>query len=95
MTELSLEMSAKSHKLQTTVLQMLADVSQQEVAARAGMDDATVSRWKSEDCGLLKAARIIAGCGGKVVPEDAVVVDALEYRMLCQIAAVYYRNKAG
>ena len=76
MTELSTEIITKSHNLQTTVLQMLADKSQHEVALLLGVDDATVSRWKSDECGLLKAARMIATCGGKVVEEDAVVVDA-------------------
>lgn len=94
MTELSAEIITKSHKLQTTVLQMLADKSQHEVALLLGVDDATVSRWKSDDCGLLKAARMIAACGGKVVEEDAVVVDAEEYRMMCRITAKYFGCQA-
>ena len=94
MTELSVDVLAKSHKLQTTVLQMLADKSQHEVALLLGVDDATVSRWKSEDCGLLKAARMIAACGGKVVDEDAVVVNAEEYRLVCRIASEYFSQQA-
>lgn len=93
MTELSTEIITKSHNLQTTVLQMLADKSQHEVALLLGVDDATVSRWKSDECGLLKAARMIAACGGKVVAEDAVVVNAEEYRLMCRITAEYFGRR--
>lgn len=93
MTELSTEIITKAHNLQTTVLQMLADKSQHEVALLLGVDDATVSRWKSDECGLLKAARMIAACGGKVVEEDAVVVDAEEYRLMCRITAEYFGRR--
>ena len=93
MTELSTEIITKSHNLQTTVLQMLADKSQHEVALLLGVDDATVSRWKSDECGLLKAARMIAAGGGKVVEEDAVVVDAEEYRLMCRITAEYFGRR--
>jgi len=94
MTELSVEVITKSHKVQATVLRMLADKSQHEIALMLGVDDATVSRWKSDECGLLKAARMIAACGGKVVDEDAVVVNAEEYRLMCRISAEYFGRRA-
>ena len=94
MTELSTEIITKSHNLQTTVLQMLADKSQHEVALLLGVDDATVSRWKSDECGLMRAALMIAACGGKVVAEDAVVVNAEEYRLMCRISAEYFASRA-
>ncbi|OAM43782.1 hypothetical protein EZJ17_00400 [Eikenella exigua] len=73
---------------------MLADKSQHEIALMLGVDDATVSRWKSDECGLLKAARMIAACGGKVVDEDAVVVNAEEHRLMCRISAEYFGRRA-
>ena len=94
MTELSTEIITKSHNLQTTVLQMLADKSQHEVALLLGVDDATVSRWKSDECGLMRSALMIAACGGKVVAEDAVVVNAEEYRLMCRISAEYFASRA-
>lgn len=94
MTELSTEIITKSHNLQTTVLQMLADKSQHEVALLLGVDDATVSRWKSDECELMRAALMIAACGGKVVAEDAVVVNAEEYRLMCRISAEYFASRA-
>ena len=94
MTELSMEVITKAHKLQAAVLRMLADKSQHEVALLLGMDDATVSRWKSDECGLMRAALMIAACGGKVVAEDAVVVNAEEYRLMCRISAEYFASRS-
>ena len=41
----------------------------------------------------MRAALMIAACGGKVVAEDAVVVNAEEYRLMCRISAEYFASR--
>lgn len=54
-------------------LQALARVSQTRIAEQIGVNDSQVSRFKADD--LERAAAVLAACGLKLVPVDAVLYD--------------------
>ena len=73
MTELSHEISEKARKIETSVLQRLAERKQVNVAAEAGCHESTVSRFASDR--LPELARILAALNLCVVSEDAQVIE--------------------
>lgn len=66
MSEISHEQADVARKSQSTILQRLASVGQNEIAKALGVSEATVSRMKSEQAESF--AVLLAVLGLKVVP---------------------------
>jgi hypothetical protein len=73
MAALSPDIAAAARKIQSTVLQHLARTTQTRIAEQLGVDGSQVSRFA--DAHLQRAAEVLAACGLKVVPVDAVLYD--------------------
>lgn len=58
-------MNSPAHTIQTLVLDALGEITQTEVARRAGVSDATITRFKGEHLEL--AAKVLAACGFDLV----------------------------
>lgn len=84
MNELSIEMHERARKIQSLVLQRLAQVKQVNIAKRAKVSESTVSRFQSEQ--LETIASILAAAGLKVVSMDDQVMNIEEKRFLMKIA---------
>ena len=69
MTELSPSLAARARKIESVVLQRLAERKQVKVAGEAGCSESTVSRFASDR--LPEVAKILAALNLCVVSEDA------------------------
>ena len=86
MTEISDVTNKKARKIQTIILQALAEKSQARVADQMGVSESTVSRLKGE--GLAQIAAFLAACGLKVVPETSHTYDQEYIRSLKHLAGL-------
>jgi hypothetical protein len=76
--QLSPEVTSRSRKNQSVILQKMQEVTGVELAARMGFHESQISRFKNGP--LQFAACLLAAAGLKVVPADAVVyVKPTEY----------------
>lgn len=87
MAELSPDTAAKARKIETIILQRLAERKATAVAAEAGCHESTISRFKSER--LSELAIILAALNLKVVSEDSQTVDYEHRRALMLFAKDY------
>lgn len=77
--ELSPEVTARSRKNTTVILQKMQELTGVELAQRMGFHESQISRFKSGQ--LQFAALLLAAAGLKVVPADATVfVQPDEYK---------------
>jgi transcriptional regulator with XRE-family HTH domain len=76
--------SGRSRKNESTILQALARVGQNEVARRMQVSDSTVSRFKNGE--LLQWASFLAALGLKVVPEAMKCYDPKQIRAVFELA---------
>jgi predicted DNA-binding protein (UPF0251 family) len=86
MTELSPAIVQRSRKINALVLQSLADLKQNNVAALMGVDGSTVTRIKDER--IAQMALFLAACGLKVVRESANVYDESYIAALKKLAGI-------
>ena len=70
--QVSQEMTLRSRKNSTIILQKINDQTASLTADRMSVSESSLSRWKSSG-GLQFAALLLASIGLKVVPVDAVV----------------------
>lgn len=87
MTKLSPEHAARTRKIHCAVLHRLAERKQCNVAAEAGCDESTISRFKDER--LPQFASILAALNLKVVSEDAQVIEYERKQALMCLARDY------
>jgi UDP-N-acetylenolpyruvoylglucosamine reductase len=73
-----------ARKNASAVLQALARHSQTRIAEQIGVNDSAISRFKDGD--VERAAQILAACGLKVVPIDAVLYDRDKVSALLTLA---------
>lgn len=69
MTAESHEITERSRKNESTILQGLQSAGQVHVAAAMGVSESTVSRMKSEG-EIRRIGTLLAACGLKAVPKD-------------------------
>jgi len=79
--------SGRSRKNESTILQALARVGQNEVARRMQVSDSTVSRFKNGE--LLQWASFLAALGLKVVPETMKCYDAKKLDAILELARAH------
>lgn len=78
--EVSPDPHAKARKMQSSILQRLAPQGiQSRIATLVGVDDSTVTRWKSD---LDRTCLILTSLGLKIVSEEKVCVPADEIAFL-------------
>lgn len=80
MDSLTPEQAEKARKIESLLLQALANVGQKQVAEACGISESTVSRWKDGD--LARTAASLVAMGLKVVPEDAETIRAEDLQAL-------------
>lgn len=84
-------------KIQSEVLQRVAELTQTKISERLGVSVSTVSRAISDD--LYRICEILAACGLQLAPVDAVVttqeeLDALKRWAIRYLQADLNREKA-
>jgi transcriptional regulator with XRE-family HTH domain len=79
--------SGRSRKNESTILQALAKVGQNEVARRMQVSDSTVSRFKNGE--LLQWASFLAALGLKVIPEGMKCYDAKKLDAILELARAH------
>jgi transcriptional regulator with XRE-family HTH domain len=87
MTELSPSLAARARKIESVVLQRLAERKQVKVAGEAGCSESTVSRFASDR--LPEVAKILAALNLCVVSEDAQVIEHDQKMALMCLARDY------
>jgi len=65
-----MEISTRSHKNQSAILQRLSSVGQARLAETLGCHESKISRMKDKDGEIEKMARILSALGLQVVPAD-------------------------
>lgn len=77
-------------RIQSDILQRLADVTQERAAAFMGCSGSTVSRAKDD---LDKVCHLVAALGFQLAPVDAVVVSQADMRALERMAFKYLQTR--
>lgn len=84
MPPLSSAVAERSRKTQTTVLQRLASVGQNNVAEQLQVSESTVSRFVSVD--LERACQVFASLGLKVVPQEMQCFEPRKVEIFMELA---------
>jgi Bacteriophage CII protein len=90
MSAVLLDVPARARKNQAIVLQRLASVGLEPVAAYVGVDESTVSRWKGKEIPLL--AKALARAGLKIVPVELRCYREAEIESLLTLARARLHN---
>lgn len=77
--------AALARKNQTALLNALAEVGQEDVAALMGVDASTISRFKGQ---IEFVAAFIAALEKKMVDEHSHTVSDSRWRSVCEMAAI-------
>jgi hypothetical protein len=86
MSELSPAITQRSRKINTLVLQVLAELTQTKVAALMAVDGSTVTRIKDDR--VTQMSLFLAACGLKVVRESAHMYDESYIAALKKLAGI-------
>lgn len=88
----SLQLDERARKNLASIFQGLSEASQVEVAKRLDVSEPTVSRMKDKEC--VEAARFLAACGLKIVPERYECVDPAYLASLRMMARMHLESPA-
>ena len=77
----------RSRKIESIILQRLADKTQTSVAIEMGISESKLSRMKNDD--LPEIANLLRCLGLKVVPDDSLEVSQAELKSIKTLAKKY------
>lgn len=82
----SMDFRAAARSFHAAALQAIARVAQITLAPHIGVDDSTLSRFMSDEKGMLRACRILAAAGLKVVPAEMQCISPRKVAILMELA---------
>ncbi|MBI0154139.1 CII family transcriptional regulator [Gilliamella sp. W8128] len=87
MEKLSNKTNERARKIESIILQRLAEKTQTTIAIELGMSESKISRLKNDDIPVI--AKLITCLGLKVVPDDSLEVSQAELKSIKTLARKY------
>ncbi|OCG10819.1 hypothetical protein A9G09_11955 [Gilliamella sp. wkB292] len=87
MEKLSNKADERSRKIESIILQRLAEKTQTTIALELEMSESKISRLKNDDLPVI--AKLITCLGLKVVPDDSLEVSQAELKSIKTLARKY------
>lgn len=87
MEKLSNKADERSRKIESIILQRLAEKTQTTIALELEMSESKISRLKNDDLPVI--AKLITCLGLKVVPDDSLEVSQAELKSIKTLAKKY------
>ncbi|OCG65289.1 hypothetical protein A9G48_00550 [Gilliamella sp. wkB18] len=87
MEKLSNKTNERARKIESIILQRLAEKTQTTIAIELGMSESKISRLKNDDIPVI--AKLITCLGLKVVPDDSLEVSQAELKSIKTLAKKY------
>lgn len=87
MEKLSNKANERERKIETIILQRLAEKTQTAIAIALGVSESKISRLKNDDIPVI--AKLINCLGLKVVPDDSLEVSQAELKSIKTLAKKY------
>lgn len=87
MEKLSNKEHERSRKIESIILQRLAEKTQTTIAIELGVSESKISRLKNDDIPMI--SKLITCLGLKVVPDDSLEVSQAELKSIKTLARKY------